>query len=241
MILRALCETVGQAERSPRSLTIHYARAPRPGAVALSVVHERKGRSLSTLSVRMEQEGRLIALALAAFSVPWSAPEIAEAQMPEVARPDGTRETLAALRELVEHGRAPQFLHQMVVQPRIGAVPFSASEEPMRVGAWLGLRDATRPCDQLALALFSDALYLLAPLPACRRPRDQPHGRPHDPLPLRGSRHARRRRGAAVLRAVPLAARARRLLRGGRPHMGARRHAARALAPARDPDGAVIR
>ncbi len=69
--------------RAPRSLTIHYPRAPRPGPVSIQTVLERAGRSLSTLSARMEQDGAVIALALAAFSVPWSAPEILDVQMPD--------------------------------------------------------------------------------------------------------------------------------------------------------------
>ncbi len=159
MILRALSEAVADPGRSPRSLTIHYARAPKPGTVEIEVAHERSGRSLSTLSARMEQDGQILALALAAFSVEWSAPELGEAVMPQVAAPDRERETLALLREQVEQGRAPQFLQQLVVQPRIGGMPFSGSEGPMLVGAWLGLRDAERPVDHVALALFSDALY----------------------------------------------------------------------------------
>ena len=74
MLLRALTETVADAQRAPRSLTIHYARAPEPGPVEIHTAIERAGRSLSTLSARMEQDGKLMALALAAFSVPWHAP-----------------------------------------------------------------------------------------------------------------------------------------------------------------------
>jgi acyl-CoA thioesterase len=127
--------------------------------VRIDTVLERRGRSLSTLSARMEQDGRLMALVLAAFSVPWTAPEIAELAMPEVEPPDGARETSAALAEQVSRGRAPPFLGQLVVQPRAGGLPFSGSTAPMEVAAWLGLRDPDRPLDALALALFSDALF----------------------------------------------------------------------------------
>jgi acyl-CoA thioesterase len=159
MLLRALTETVAEPARSPRSLTIHYARAPRPGPVRIDTVIERQGRSLSTLSARMEQDGGLMALVLAAFSVPWTAPEIAELAMPAVEPPDAARETAAALAEQVSRGRAPRFLRQLVVQPRMGGPPFSGSTAPMEVAAWLGLRDRGRPVDALALALFSDALF----------------------------------------------------------------------------------
>lgn len=153
MLLRALIETVADPARMPRSLTVHYARAPEPGPVSIRTVVERAGRSLSTLSARMERDGSLCALALAAFSVPWRAPEIAENSMPEVAPPDRVREagTLQA------HG-APPFTRQLVFQQRAGTTPFSSSEQPMEIAGWLGLADP-RPIDALSLAFFSDALF----------------------------------------------------------------------------------
>lgn len=151
MLLRALIKTVADPVRSPRSLTIHYARAPDPGPVTISTSIERSGRSLSTLSARMEQDGKLVALALAAFSVPWNAQEVAELGMPEVEAPDPAREPFHG-----NHG-APLFTRHLLLQPRIGAVPFSGSDEPMAFGAWLGLVQP-RPIDALALAFFCDAL-----------------------------------------------------------------------------------
>jgi acyl-CoA thioesterase len=153
MLLRALVETVADDARAPRSLTIHYARAPTPGPVGIESVIERAGRSLSTLSARMEQEGKLVAVALAAFSVPWSAPEISELAMPAVAPAEPTREagTLRAV-------GAPPFTGHIVFQKRIGGAPFKSSERPMEVGGWLGLAEE-RPIDSLSLAFFSDALF----------------------------------------------------------------------------------
>jgi acyl-CoA thioesterase len=153
LLLRALSDTVADPARAPRSLTIHFARAPEPGPVAIETVIERRGRSLSTLSARMERDGRLLALALAAFSVPWEGPEIAELAMPAAEPPDSTREA-----GTLRRWGAPPFTGQIVVQPRIGAPPFSGSSEPMEVGAWLGLAEP-RPLDALSVAFFSDALF----------------------------------------------------------------------------------
>jgi acyl-CoA thioesterase len=153
MLLRSLVETVAEEARAPRSLTIHYARAPDPGPVTIRTTIERAGRSLSTLSARMERDGSLIALALAAFSVPWNAPEIAELPMPDVTAPDPVRETGRTL-----HPAAPPFTQHLVMQPRIGAIPFQGSEHPMEIGSWLGLVEP-RPIDALSLAFFSDALF----------------------------------------------------------------------------------
>jgi acyl-CoA thioesterase len=153
ILLRALIETVAEPARSPRSLTIHYARAPEPGPVSIRTVIEREGRSLSTLSARIEQDGALVALALAAFSVPWSAPEISEQPMPDVAPPDARRQSGKLLFE-----GAPPFTQHLVLQPRIGVIPFQGSSAPMDVGAWLGLAEP-RPLDSLSLAFLSDAMF----------------------------------------------------------------------------------
>jgi acyl-CoA thioesterase len=153
MLLRALVETVADPGRTPRSLTIHFARAPEPGPVSIHTVIERAGRSLSTLSARMEQDGALMALVLAAFSVPWSGPEMIDERMPDVAPPEPVREA-GTLRE----AGAPPFTKHLVFQPRIGALPFTGSEEAMEIGGWLGLAEE-RPLDALSLAFFSDALF----------------------------------------------------------------------------------
>jgi acyl-coenzyme A thioesterase PaaI-like protein len=153
MLLRALTETVADAQRAPRSLTIHYARAPEPGPVEIRTTIERAGRSLSTLAARMEQDGKLMALALGAFSVPWHAPEISELPLPDVEpaepRVDGPRPP---------HPMAPPFARHMEFQPRMGTRPFTGAQAPMEVGGWLALAEP-RPLDALALAFFSDALF----------------------------------------------------------------------------------
>jgi acyl-CoA thioesterase len=153
MLLRALSETVADAQRAPRSLTIHYARAPEPGPVQIRTTVERAGRSLSTLSARMEQEGRLMALALAAFSVPWHAPEISELPLPDVEPAQARGE-----HPRPPHPQAPPFASHMEFQPRMGTRPFTGAQAPMEVGGWLALAEP-RPLDALALAFFSDALF----------------------------------------------------------------------------------
>lgn len=153
IILRALTAAVADPARAPRSLTIHYTRAPEPGPVTITVVRERDGRSLSSLSARMEQDGRLIALVLGAFSLPWAGPEIDEARPPAV----------APAQEPFWPGEppppwAPPIAGQTVVQRRFGGTPFSGLQgQPMEIGGWLGHRER-RELDALSLAFFSDAL-----------------------------------------------------------------------------------
>lgn len=158
MILRGLRASVPDPARTPRSLTIHYARAPEPGPVTLRTTLEREGRSLSTLSARLEQHSRLIALATAAFSVPWPGPELRDVEMPRVAppqpgHPPGTARSFGA----------PPFTEHMVMEPRIGE-RLVGDRRAMEFSAWVGLAEA-RPLDELALVFFCDAL-IPSPFPA---------------------------------------------------------------------------
>jgi acyl-CoA thioesterase len=153
MILRALTETVADPARSPRSLTIHYANSPATGPAAIHTTIERQGRSLSTLSARLEQDGKTMALALAAFSIPWKAPEAQELPMPEVAPPDLERRDTPRLFK-----GAPEFTKQLVMQVRVGAMPFAGEDHPMEVGGWIALPEP-RALDSLSLALFADAWF----------------------------------------------------------------------------------
>ena len=153
MLLRALIEAVDDDSRTPRSLTIHYTRAPEPGPIGIETTLERQGRSLSTLSARMIQGAKTTALALAAFSVPWRSPGADELPMPDLAPADAERRSTPGLFD-----GAPEFTRHLVMQPRVGAVPFAGSGAPMKVGGWTGLPER-RPIDALALALFCDAWF----------------------------------------------------------------------------------
>jgi acyl-CoA thioesterase len=173
IIMRTLLEAVGDPQRAPRSLTIHFLRPPRPGEVLIEAVTERAGGSLSTLSGRIEQHGETVALALAAFSLARASLEVAELPMPDVAAPDPEREMSAVLIERIEQGLAPSFLRNLVIQPRHGDAPFTGSDAPLELSAWLGLAEPQRPLDAIALALYSDALFP-TPFPRLTEPGGAP-------------------------------------------------------------------
>lgn len=65
MLTRALIAVVDDPARPPRSLTVHFLDAPGPGPVEVAATVERAGRSVTSVSLRMEQDGRAMALALA--------------------------------------------------------------------------------------------------------------------------------------------------------------------------------
>jgi acyl-CoA thioesterase len=77
-----------EPERAPRSLTVHYTAPPEEGPVVVEARVERVGRSLTTVSGRMGQGGRVLALALGAFSKPRAGPSFDHGAMPEAPAPD---------------------------------------------------------------------------------------------------------------------------------------------------------
>jgi acyl-CoA thioesterase len=150
LILRGLTMIVADTSRAPMTLTVHFVRQPAFGPVELHATVERTGRSLTSLSARLTQEGDPIALALAAFAAPITGAEYDELPMPEVEGPWIDRRSLIS-------EQAPEFVRNLVLQPRFGR-PFQSRQDPMVAGGWTGL-PGRRPLDALALALFSDAWF----------------------------------------------------------------------------------
>ena len=103
----------------------------------------------------MEQDGSLIALALAAFSVPWAAPGDRRAAD---ARGRAARSG-ARLLGAAAQGRAALHPPHLVIQPRVGAVPFTGSEAADGDRRMARSALEPRPIDALSLAFFSDALF----------------------------------------------------------------------------------
>ena len=161
IVLRGLLLATADEARAPRTLTMHFLRAPASGPIVVRPVVERAGRSLSTLSARLEQGGELVGLALAAVSAPRAGPVISESPMPEAAPPSA--------REVPPEDRGPTlspppFTGRVTMESRFGAPPFSGADSS-EVGGWMGLREE-RPIDALTVALLADAWYP-APGPGC--------------------------------------------------------------------------
>jgi acyl-CoA thioesterase len=150
MLVRAMGAAVGDDSRAARSLTIHYTAAPREGTIRIATTIERAGRSLTTVTARMEQEGRLIALAIAAYSsarVP--ALEYDERPAPEVPAPEDV--PMAPPRQDL-----PPFSRQWELRFAIGDRPFGGSEGPTVSGGWIRPLDP-HPVDAALVAQLADA------------------------------------------------------------------------------------
>jgi acyl-CoA thioesterase len=160
LVLRAFELAIGDPGRSARSVTMHFLRVPEVGPAEVSATVERAGRSLSTVSGRMEQDGKLLGIAVGAYSLPWESPLLGDQAMPEVEPPAG--------REPVEdlgRGEPPSFTKRLTMQHRFGERPFSGADRG-ETGGWLGLREE-RIVDALAIAVLADA-WFPAPWPRLR-------------------------------------------------------------------------
>ena len=88
-LVRAMMEVLDDPARPPRSLTVHFVDAPAAGPIDVAVTVERAGRSSTALSLRLEQDGRPIALALAGAAA-WreGEPEWADLRAPAAPAPE---------------------------------------------------------------------------------------------------------------------------------------------------------
>jgi len=147
MLLRALAARVDDAARAPRSLTVHYTAPPVEGAAWIETRVERAGRSLTSVSARLGQGDRLLALALGAFSLPRAeAPAFRDVAPPQVSPPE---QCVAFPPRIPIHERFEQ-------RWAIGSPPFTGGEIAQG-GGWIRLSEGTRPLDAPLAAAFSDA------------------------------------------------------------------------------------
>jgi len=160
--VRAMQNLVADPGRVPLSLTVHFLRAPAAGTIEIAGAVERTGRSTTTVSLRIEQEGRTVALALGVLAV-WrdSVRDHLSLAPPRIA-PPGDLEPVSP--ELL--GELPAFIQNYEWR---WAVPEAAAGEA-RVGGWIRTRD-DRPIDHISVAAFADAFppavfTLLGGLPA---------------------------------------------------------------------------
>ena len=160
--IRAMEAAVADEERLPRSATMHFLRSPEAGELTVRATVVRSGRSLTSTSCRLEQNGKVVALGLGAFSVAWEGPLLDDSVMPEVEPPD---ETLPPA-ERPNAPSPPPFLERMDMQHRFGEMPFTSAEHGL-TGGWLGLRE-DRPIDAAVVAILAD-VWFPAPWPRLKQ------------------------------------------------------------------------
>jgi acyl-CoA thioesterase len=147
-LVRALTEAVGDPDRPPRSLTVHFVDAPAAGPIDVVAATERVGRSSSSLSLRLEQDGRAVALALAGCAA-WrdGEPEWADARPPEAPDPDECR----AVQRV---NGSPRFHDRFDIRWVRGGHPGRGADAARNI-AWLRM-DPPQPLDHITVTAMSD-------------------------------------------------------------------------------------
>lgn len=153
VVLRALTESVADAERPLRSLTVHYLAPPVEGAVRIETVIERKGRHVTFVSARAYQDQRLLVIAVAAFGRPFVGPTYADAVMPAAPPADGIVAVDSNFHPL--GGPPIPMRARYDMRWAIGPAPFSG-ERAGEIGGWLRLTEP-RPYDALLLTAMTDS------------------------------------------------------------------------------------
>jgi acyl-CoA thioesterase len=162
LVLQAISAVVGRPEREPRSLTLHHLSTPAVGPATVEVTEERSGRTLTSASARLVQDGRTRVLALAALGGPY-APEPSFGAPPPQLAPFDESEPI----EWIPPGFP--IVERFDLRPEIGPLPFVQAAAPDAVsGGWMRLREE-RPLDAPLLALYADAwwpaIFVREPLP----------------------------------------------------------------------------
>jgi len=161
IVLRAIVAEVDDPTRRPRSLTLQYLRPPLAGRVQVEVTVERSGRTVSNVSARMTQDGRLLVIAMATLAVDRAAP-VSFDETPGMPRmPDGSAVPAAvdiAVEEVDPDRDVPMRAHYDL-RWVLGELPFRepSGEPPAAMsGGWLRPAEA-EPIDEIVLAAMTDA------------------------------------------------------------------------------------
>lgn len=149
-VLRAMTDAVEDAERAPRSLTLHYLAVPKNDHMDITVQIERAGRSMTTASVRFTQGERLIGIGLGAFARPREGViEFNDLPMPDVPGPD----EVEPYYPFGKHSGTRY--HGQFELRRVFGEELLSGNGHATVGGWVRLADLRRP-DALSVAMFSD-------------------------------------------------------------------------------------
>jgi acyl-CoA thioesterase len=165
MVLRSMVMTVADPARAPRSLTVHFGRVPKEEPFEIVTHVERQGRSVSTLTARMQQDDKLVAVGLSTFSTQQTGPEFADLSMPEVPSPEESD----VLNDREDFPFGHHFDWRPALGPRLPDGPVAAMEtesettDRAELAVWMRLREpqiadaivVTQLMDAFAPAVFA--------------------------------------------------------------------------------------
>ena len=143
MLLRAMSATIDDPSRTPVTYTAHFARVPKETTVEIETTVERTGRTVSNVSARMLQDGKVQVVGLAAYSTARTGPDFADLSMPEAPRPED-------LDQAADRGDFP-FGHHFDFRQVPPSDPSRAE-----VMLWMRLREP-QPLDHPVIVQLADA------------------------------------------------------------------------------------
>jgi acyl-CoA thioesterase len=147
IVVNAMGAAVDDPSRALRSFAAQFAAAPRAGPVDIEVTVERAGRSMTTTSARLLQEGRMLQVAHAVSSAPWPGVSYDDYARPKGADPGDTP------RFALE---GPAHFQNAEVRLDPDTVPFGGGDEAL-LAAWLRPLDG-EPIDAAWLVAMCDIL-----------------------------------------------------------------------------------
>jgi acyl-CoA thioesterase len=146
IVLRAIRAEVPDPDRRTRSLTLHYLRPPQVGPCQVQVTVERAGRGITTVTARLQQDGRDCVLAIAALGLDRDGATFDDLPVPEVPPPE----------DVPKRQEIPVVIGQRYdTRPAIGGQPFEPGTEAL-TGGWIRTPDDD-PVDEILLAALTDA------------------------------------------------------------------------------------
>ncbi|MGB3098030.1 MAG: thioesterase family protein [Solirubrobacterales bacterium] len=154
LILRAIRAAVDNAERHPRSLTVHYLRPPHDGEVEIAVEIERSGRSAGTCSARMLQDGKTTCLALCVLAGDFDGAADWTTPAPSAPDPAGIAPTDTSF-------LPPRIFDQLEMRMVFGGIPFTGTEG--EAGGWVRTK-LPAPLEPELIAMYADCWWP-APFP----------------------------------------------------------------------------
>ena len=153
ILLRALELEVDDPARACRSFTVHYLSRPDAGPADVEVTVERSGRSMTSVSARLTQGGRALAIAVAALSTPRPGPEFCDVVMPD--GPDPEHADDGPFSGDIPRSAVPSLGARYEYRRTMGPAPFSGGDEAL-TGGWIRLAEP-RPVDASVLVAYVDA------------------------------------------------------------------------------------
>lgn len=188
-MVKAIEAAVDSPHRPLRSLTNHYVLPAQAAPFHIDVTIERSGRTLTNVSARLIQEGRTIALALAALGGAWDSYDWDHTSMPRVARPEDCPSLWGDTGERTNLHRNWQY--RVAIGPMIrSGLLFDETRTETISGGWVRLVEP-RPVDAALAAALTDTWV---PVPFTHVDEEHPVLFPTvdltvqflDPLPLPG-------------------------------------------------------